>query len=187
MTNTGFTIADIIGVVVILIGIIMGFRQGLSGQMALVLSGLSVSAALVNGFTPTRDWLVSQFAMPVELARLAALIILVVIPILIVMILYKLLRFMLEITFTTWIDRLGGAIAGGFTSAGLVLLIFMIFNYLPANRCPEEVGQKSWISREVLGVESQLVQRLSSRVEEGENLIDKARQARAGKREKWEE
>ncbi len=187
MQSTGFTIADIIGLTIVLIGIVLGFRQGLSGQMALVLSGLSVAAALVNGFTPTRDWLVAQFAMPAELARLVTLIILIVIPILIIILLYTLLRYLLKITFTTWIDRLGGAIAGGLTSAGLVLLVFIMFSYLPADHRPVEMGNNSWISREVLGIESQLVQRISSRVEKGENLIDKARKERAGKREKWEE
>ena len=187
MPYAGFTIADIIGLVVILIGIIMGFRQGLSGQMAMVFSGLSVAAALVNGFTPTRDWLVSQFAMPPELARIAALLILVVIPILVIVLLYTLLRYLLKITFTTWIDRLGGAIAGGLTSAGLVLLVFMILNYLPEEHCPAAVGQRSWIAREVLGVETQLIQRVSARFEKGEDLIENARKERAGRREKWEE
>jgi len=182
-----FTIADIIGAVIILIGIIAGFRRGLSGQMALVLSGLSVAAALMNGFTPTRKLLVSQFALSPELARLAALLILVVIPILIVILLYALLRYLLKITFTTWFDRLCGAIAGGVFSAGIVLLIFMIINYLPEEHRPAEVGQNSWISREVLGAETQLIQNLTSHVEKGENIIEKAREARAGKREKWEE
>ncbi|MEI8139734.1 MAG: CvpA family protein [bacterium] len=187
MHNSGFTIADIVGIMVILIGIIAGFRQGLSGQMALVLSGLSVAAALVNGFTPLRDWLVYQFSIPAELARLAAFLMLVVAPILAVMLLYALLRYLLKITFTTWIDRLGGAMAGGLTSAGIVLLVFMAFNYLPADQCPAAVGQRSWISREVLGAETQLIHRLSSRVEKGEGIIENARKERAGKREKWEE
>ncbi len=187
MENMGFTVADIVGALIILFGIIMGFRQGLSGQMALVLSALSVAAAFVNGFTPTRDWLISQFSMPTELARLATLVILVVIPILIVILLYSLLRYLFKITFTTWIDRFLGAIAGGVTSAGIVLLIFMVFNYLPPENCPKALGQGSWISREVIGAETQLVQRLSTRVEQGENIIKNARKERAGKHEKWEE
>lgn len=187
MPYTGFTIADYIGAGVIILGIIFGFRKGLSGQMALILSGLSVTAALVNGFIPTRDWLVSQFSASPELARMGALMILVVVPVGIIMLLYALLRFLLKITFTTWIDRLGGAIAGGFTSAGLILLVFFILNFLPINQRPSAVGAESWISREVLGIETQLFQRISTRVEKGENVILKARQERAGKREKWEE
>jgi uncharacterized membrane protein required for colicin V production len=187
MDSTGFTIADVIGIIIILIGVIMGIRQGLSGQMALVLTALSIAAALVNGFIPTRDWLVSQFAMPAELARMITLMLLVVIPSLAIMLLYALLRYMLKITFTTWIDRLGGAIAGGLTTAGLVLLVFVIFNFLPEDHRPAAVGQHSWIAREVLGAENQLIQKLTSRVETGEGVIQKARNERAGKREKWEE
>jgi uncharacterized membrane protein required for colicin V production len=187
MEHAGFTIADIIGLAIILLGVIFGFKQGLSGQMALVLSGLSVAAALTHGYTPTHDWLVTRFALAPDLARISTFMILVVIPLLLVMSLYALLRYLLKITFTTWIDRLGGAIAGGFTAAGIVLLFFMIFNFLPPNQCPTAVGQKSWISREVLGLENQFITNLSSRVKTGESLIKKARTERAGKREKWEE
>jgi len=187
MENAGFTIADLIGLAVVVLGIIMGFRQGLSGQMAMVLSGLSVAAALVNGFTPTRDWLVVHFSMPAELARIFALIVLVLVPILSILILYALMRYLFKITFTTWIDRLGGAIAGGLTSAGLVLLVFMLLNFLPPERCPDEVGNRSWIAREVIGVETQFIQRVEARLEKGEDIIQKARKERAGRREKWEE
>lgn len=187
MQYAGVTIADYIGGGVIVLGILLGFRKGLSGQMALILSGLSVTAALINGFIPTRDWLVCQFALPPELARMGALLVLVVIPIGIIMLLYAFLRYLFKITFTTWIDRLGGAIAGGFTSAGLVLLVFLILNYLPADKRPAAVGKTSWISREVLGIETQLIHRISTRVESGENIIQKARRERTGKREKWEE
>lgn len=187
MHYAGFNIADMIGLVAVLLGIIFGFRQGLSGQMAMILSGISVTAALVNGFVPTRDWLIAQFNMPYDLARISAVLILVVVPILVIIMLYALLRYLLKITFTTWVDRLGGAIAGACTSAGIVLLIFLIFNYLPAEHRPEAMGANSWISREVIGVETQLIQKITSRVEKGEDVIGKAREARAGKREKWEE
>lgn len=187
MQQAGFSIADYIGIGFVVLGIILGFRKGLSGQMALILSGLSVTAALVNGFTSTRDWLGSQLALSPELARIGALLILVVIPITIIMLLYALLRYLLKITFTTWIDRLGGAIAGGFTSAGLVLLVFLILNFLPADKRPATASEDSWIAREVLGVQTQLIQRISTRVEKGENVLLKARRERTGKREKWEE
>ncbi len=187
MDNAGFTSADVIGLAVVVIGIILGLKQGLSRQMALLLSGFSVAAALTQGFAPTHHWVVTHFTTTPDLARITTFLILVVIPIMIIMLLYAILRYLLKITFTTWVNRLGGAIAGGFTAAGIVLLCFMIFNYLPPEKCPAAVGQQSWISREVIGVETQLITQLTSRVETGESIIKKARTERAGKREKWEE
>ena len=183
----GFNIADVIALITSLIGIGIGFRQGLSAQMAILLMALSVWASLVNGLDPCRDWLALRFAIPAELARMGAVIILVVVPLLVVTLLYTLLRYVLKITFTTWIDRLGGAIAGGLTATGIVLLVFLFLNYLPPQHRPVAIGPQSWIGREVVGVETQLVNSIVARVGKGTNVISQARERHAGQREKWEE
>jgi uncharacterized membrane protein required for colicin V production len=103
------------------------------------------------------------------------------------MLLYLLLRYLFKITFTNWVDRIGGALAGGITALGIVVLIFILLATLPPERRPDAVGNKSWITREIIGTETQLVHTIMSRVEKGENLIEKARAAKAGRREKWEE
>jgi uncharacterized membrane protein required for colicin V production len=188
MTDSlGLNAADIIAFIAILIGIGVGFRQGLTAQMAIFLMALSVWAALVNGFVPCRDWFAAQFSMPLDLARIAALISLIVIPLLIIALLYSVLRYVMKLTFTTWIDRVGGAVAGGITAAGIALLIFILLNTLPPEKRPDITGEKSWIYRQVAGVETQLIDRIITRVNKGENSLLKAREARAGKREKWEQ
>lgn len=187
MTDSlGFNLADIIALIAVLIAMVIGFRQGLTAQMAMLLMALSVWAALVNGFVPCRDWFMTHFTMPLDLARIAALICLIVIPLLIVALLYSVLRYVMKLTFTTWIDRIGGALAGGITTAGIAMLIFILLNTLPPAKRPDITGEKSWICRQVAGVETQLVNRITSRVNNGENSLLKAREARAGKREKWE-
>lgn len=183
----GFNIADVIALIMIVIGIGVGFRHGLSAQMAVLLIALSSWASLANGFEPCRNWLVSQYALPPELARMATLVILITIPVIVVALLYSLLRFVLKITFTTWIDRVGGAVAGGITTAGIVLLVFLLLNYLPPERRPDITGTQSWIGREVIGVETQLVQTLSARLDKGTNALERARAKHAGQREKWEQ
>lgn len=183
----GFNIADIIALVIILAGIILGFKQGLSGQMAMVLTGLGIGVALVRGLAPCRHWLVHQFSLAPDTAQWSATVLLVMIPIIAGLIFYAVLRQLLKLTFTTWLDRIGGAIGGGVTAAGIVLLVFVLLNNMPASRRPAVVGTPSWIGREIIGSETQLVQSLSTRIEAGENLIEKARAQRAGKREKWEE
>jgi uncharacterized membrane protein required for colicin V production len=188
MTDTlGFNLADIIAIIVVLIGIVIGFKQGLTSQMAMFLMALSVWAAIVNGLDPCREWFIGHFGMPRDLARIAALICLTVIPLLVVALLYMLLRFVMKITFTTWVDRIGGALAGGVTSVGIVLLAFILLNALPAEKRPKIMGDQSWISRHLAGVETNIIEKLTSEVNKGENVIEKAREARAGKRERWEQ
>lgn len=182
----GFNLADIIAAVAILVGLVLGFKQGLTAQMALFLMALSVWAAIVNGFDPCRDWFAGYFAMPLDLARIAALICLVTIPLLVIALLYMVLRFVMKITFTTWIDRVGGALAGGITATGIVLLVFILLNALPDDQRPVVTGPQSWISRHLAGVETELMGRLTNSVDKGGNVIEKAREARAGRRERWE-
>ncbi len=184
---TGFNSADIVALIIILISMGVGFKHGLSAQMALLLMALSVWAALVNGLEPCQSWLAARFALSADTARIVSMIILTAVPILTVTLLYTFLRFVLKITFTTWVDRIGGAIAGGLTAAGIIILVFLLIECLPAERQPAMIGQQSWIMREVVGTQTQLVQSIRNRVERGENVIEKARIDRAGRREKWEE
>lgn len=184
---TGFNSVDIVALVIILISMGVGFKQGLSAQMAVLLMALSVWAALVNGLEPCQAWLAARFAIPADSARVAAMIILTVVPILTVTLLYTFMRFVLKITFTTWVDRIGGAIAGGLTATGIIILVFLLAECMPEERRPAAIGPQSWIMREVIGTQTQLVQSIMTRVERGENAIEKARENRAGRREKWEE
>jgi len=47
----------------------------------------------------------------------------------------------------------------------------MLLQCLPPEKKPVAVGPQSWITREVLGTETQLVENLRARVHKGENVI----------------
>lgn len=188
MTDSfGFTLADIIALVAVVIGLVTGFRQGLSGQMTVLLTFLAIWLCLTHGYDLCHNWLILHFKLAPKNAAIAARFILVAIPLLSGMLLFLLLRYLFKITFTHWVDRIGGALAGGITAIGIVILVFMLLSTLPPEQRPEAIGNRSWIEREVIGTETQFVQTIMSRVEKGESLIEKARAAKAGKREKWEE
>jgi uncharacterized membrane protein required for colicin V production len=182
----GFNSADVLACIAIIIGIVIGFRQGLSGQMTILLTALGIGFAMLHGFIPCRDWLMSHFALSPDAAGLMARVILVVVPLLAGMLIYLLLRHLLKITFTTWVDRIGGAIAGGVVATGVVLLVFILLNTIPAAKRPALVNDTSWINREVIGGETQFIREVISRVEKGESMIENARETHATKREKWD-
>lgn len=188
MTDSfGFTIADVIALVAVLIGIGAGFRQGLSGQMTVLLTFLAIWLCFTHGYDACHNWLIQQFKLSPGNAAHVTRIVLVIVPLLTGMLFYLLLRYLFKITFTRWVDRIGGALAGGVTAVGIVILVFMLLSTLPPGQRPEAIGNRSWIAREVIGTETQLVHTIMSGVEKGETLIEKARAAKAGKREKWEE
>ncbi|MEI8120660.1 MAG: CvpA family protein [bacterium] len=183
----GFNIADVAAMVFIAIGLIIGFRQGLSGQMTILLTALAIGMAFVKGFAPCRDWLINSMAFSRETADVWARVLLIALPLLAGILIFLLLRCLLKITFTTWVDRIGGALAGGTTAAGIVLLVFILLNSIPAEKQFAVFGNSCWISREVIGGETHVIREIRSRVEKGESLIEKARREHAGKREKWEQ
>lgn len=187
MHEINMNVADWLALGAILIGAIVGFKRGLSTQLVILVSLLLIGAALVNGFAPCREWLVTEFGMPANLARMASLAILILIPLATVLIIYAIFGVLMRLTFTSWFDRIGGAIAGALTTTGIVAMVFLLLNILPSNARPMATARESWLGRHVMGIETQLVQKLEARVKTTENAIQKARAEKTGKREKWEE
>jgi uncharacterized membrane protein required for colicin V production len=187
MSLADFNFVDGIALGIILIWTVIGFRQGLTGQIAFMLTGLIVVAVAVNGFTPCQEWILKRFSLPVELARMLALALVLIVPLVTVLIVYHLMDYVLKVTFTKWMDRLGGAVFGMVSAVAFVILAFLLLNLLPANLRPPGVGSESWIGRRLVGVEGELAQKIESRIKETRTEIQDARQTRAGRREKWEE
>lgn len=181
-----FTYADIIAGCIILIWTVLGFKKGLSGQIAFFLSALVVIAAAIFGYNPCNAWLIDHFKMTPELARIVALACVIAIPLIIVLIIHAVAGYIVKVTFTAWIDRLGGAIAGFASASAFVFLIFIILNAIPKDLRPATTGADSWIGRHLLGVESNIVSKIEGTVDQTRGTLQKAREERTGRREKWE-
>jgi uncharacterized membrane protein required for colicin V production len=182
-----FTYADIIAACIILIWTVLGFKKGLSGQIAFFLSALVVITAAIFGYDPCNAWLIKQFNMQPEWARLVALACVIAIPLIIVLIIHAIAGYIVKVTFTAWIDRLGGAIAGFASATAFVVLVFIILNATPRDLRPATTGADSWIGRHLLGVESNIVSTIEGKVDQTRGTIQKAREERTGRREKWEQ
>lgn len=179
--------ADIIAVGVVLFWTLMGFRKGLSGQIAFFLSAVVVTTTAILGYEPCRTWLMQRFQMPFELARLTALVSVIVIPLIIVLAVHSVAGYVVKITFTAWIDRLGGALAAFVSSTTLVILVFVFLNVIPRELRPAATGEASYIGWHVIGLEHSLTNRIGCKIGNTRNLIQKARDERTGRREKWEQ
>jgi uncharacterized membrane protein required for colicin V production len=182
-----FNVVDYIALGIILIWTILGLRQGLTGQVAFLLTGALVLAAAMYGFAPCRDWLASQFSFPIELARIVAIGIVLVVPVIVVLIIYRMMDYVLKVTFTKWLDRLGGALFGMASAVAFVLLAFILLNLLPPDLRPPGIGQESWFGRHLAGSEGEIAAKIQARIKEKQDDINNARAAHTSKREKWEE
>ena len=182
-----FNVVDYIALGIILIWTIAGLRKGLTGQIAFLLTGVLVLSAAVHGFVPCRDWLIVQFSLPLELARIMAIGIVVFVPVIVVLLIYRMMDYVLKVTFTKWLDRLGGALFGMASAVAFVVLAFILLNLLPPDLRPPGIGKESWFGRRLAGGEGEIAAKIKSRIKEKQNDINDARAAHSSKREKWED
>jgi uncharacterized membrane protein required for colicin V production len=178
---------DMIAVAVVLFWTLLGLKQGLSGQIVVFLSGLTVTACAILGYDPCKAWLIQHYQMPFELARLIALASVIVIPLLIILAVHSVAGHIVKVTFTTWVDRLGGALAGFISSSAFVVLVFVFLNVIPWERRPDAVGPDSFIGSHLIGIESRITKSIKDEIGTTRNVIQKARDERAGRRERWEQ
>ena len=184
---TGFNYADLAAGILIAVWTLFGMKKGMSGQVAFFLSGLAVVLSLYFGLAPCLDWLVKEYTMTADLARIVAVMALVSIPLLLVLLVHALAGYVVKVTFTAWMDRACGAIAALFTSCAFIALLFVLLNVLPANIRPASAGKESWIGRQVLRGKTKVFRNLESRMGGTRNVLEQAREQRTSKREKWEE
>jgi len=171
MTETlGTNGADIAAIIVVLIGMIIGYRQGLSGLVIFMLTGAAIWVLQDKFYNPCRIWLESLSVAP-DNAAIVTRIILFVIPILAGVFVYLLLSKFLESTIVAIVDHIGGALTGGLAATCIVLVAFIVINQLPGEMKPECVGKSSWIGRLVIEKKSPVIQQLVAHVERGESTI----------------
>lgn len=179
--------ADMAATFVVLTWTVFGMKKGMSGQIAFFLSGLVVLLSLYFGFSPLRDWLVQHYSMKPDLAQLVSVMGLVSCPLLIILLVHAIAGYVVKITFTAWVDRLCGAIAAFFTACAFIALVFVLLNVMPENVRPDSTGKSSWIGRKVLKAKATVMSRMRTGMDTTRHALDKAREERTTKREKWEQ
>ncbi len=187
MNLPDFNVVDYIALGIILVWTITGIRKGLTGQIAFLLTGIIVLSAAVHGYVPCRDWLITHFTLPIELARIMTIGIVVFVPVIVVLLIYRMMDYVLKVTFTKWLDRLGGALFGMASAVAFVFLALVLLNLLPPDLRPPGIGQESWFGRHLEGGEGEIAARIKTRIKEKQAEINDARAAHTSKREKWEE
>lgn len=182
-----FNYADYLAIALVTVWTLFGFKKGMSGQIAFFLAGIAVVLSLYFGLVPGRNWLMQRFALPHEIARIVAVVVLVTIPLVAVLLIHSVAGYVVKVTFTAWVDRLCGAAAGCFTACVFVALVFVSLNVLPERIRPAAAGQASWIGRHILGAESAVTRAIGLKMNDTRGVIEQAREQRTSKREKWEQ
>jgi membrane protein required for colicin V production len=126
-----FSVVDIIALIVLLLGAIQGFRRGLSGQLARL---ISVVVALVLGlcfYAPFGAWCAEHTRLTEEPARVLAFVATVLAAIVVMIVLRLVLGTIMKVVIEKKAEKIGGCSAGLITAGISVFIVFVMMNMLP--------------------------------------------------------
>lgn len=145
-------IVDIAALVIIIIGAALGFKRGLSGELARF---LSVIAAFVFGLwfcAPFGEWLTNNSRLENRAAYAFAFLVTILMSFTILLALRFLLKRVIKVVVADSFDRIGGAVAGFASSFLFVVIVLLSINLWPHEYLNRIFGKESILGRAVLHV-----------------------------------
>jgi len=145
-----FNLVDIGALVVVAVGTFVGYRRGLSGELARL---VSIVAAFVLGlffFRPVGAWIVNHTRLEDRSAQAVAFMVTIGAALVAMVLLRIVLKRVMQVVFEEMTDKVGGAIAGFVRAALTVAIIVMMVNTWPHDYLNRQFGEESVIGRLVL-------------------------------------
>ena len=145
-----FNMIDILAIIVLLLGILLGFRRRLSGELAHLIS--MVVAFLVGFFSyqPLGQWLLENSRLGPRAAQAAVFVFTIILASLAMVLVRTLLKRILSVVLEEETDKMAGGVAGFVKSVLLILIIFLFMNMIPHAYLNRVFGEESAIGRGVL-------------------------------------
>lgn len=141
---------DIGALVILLLGTIIGFRRGLSGELARFIGTILAFCLAMYFYKPFGSWLVEHTRLEEEPANVTAFVLVVAAVLLVTLVLRLVLRSIMKISFEGNIEKGGGCIAGFVRAVILVLVIFIAMNMWPHDYLNRVFGRESIIGSVVV-------------------------------------
>lgn len=177
-----FHVVDSIAVAFVVFWTLLGFKKGMRGQIAFVLSVVIIASSAFLGFKPCSTWIMQRYLLPFESARLLSLLATTAIPLTLILFARALSGPFLRERFTSCVDRPTGALMGFVSSSAFVLLVFVCMNVFPSSRHPAIFSAgSSWIGTHLIRIESNLGAAITLEVDRTQLFIQRARNERASR------
>jgi uncharacterized membrane protein required for colicin V production len=136
---------DIGALVILLLGTIIGFRRGLSGEIARFIGTIVAFCLGIYFYKPLGEWLVEHTRLEEGPANVIAFVVMVSVVLLITLIIRLILRSIMKISFEGNIEKAGGCVAGFIRAFLLILIIFIAMNMWPHDYLNRIFGKESII------------------------------------------
>lgn len=136
--------------VVIIIGTAIGFKRGLSGEIARFLGTIIALSLGLFFYKPCGAWISGHTRLGEESAGTMAFILTVTVILVITLVVRLVLRSIMKISFEGGLEKTWGCVAGFIRSVILVLIVFIAMNLWPQEYLNRVFGGESFIGSIVI-------------------------------------
>jgi uncharacterized membrane protein required for colicin V production len=143
-------VLDIIALILVALGTFQGFRRGLSGELAGLVSVVIAFLIGITFYVPFGVWFAEHTRLDEESARVVAFVVTVLVAGALLVLLRLVLSLVMKVVVEKKVDKVGGCIAGFVRSLVLVLTVFLIMNLCPHEYLNMHFGEKSLVGRLVV-------------------------------------
>ena len=145
-------VIDIIAFIICGLSAFQGFRRGLSGELARLISVIVAFTLGVFFYRPFGAWLLEYVRLGEQPAYALAFLVTVIGAVAIMILLRLVLKRIMKIIFAPAIDKTGGCAAGFLRAVVVILIIFVMINMWPHDYLNKLFGEESLIGRGVLKI-----------------------------------
>ncbi len=148
-TIPSYNLPDIFALGLVLFCALRGLMRGLSGELARLLTILLALAAALRLREPLGEFIgaVTRLETPVDIALGFTLIVIAVLMILTIV--RRLLKRIMQVTFTPGLEKGGGLAAGMLRGTVLVMTVFILLNLWPHEYLNRKFGEESLVGSAV--------------------------------------
>jgi uncharacterized membrane protein required for colicin V production len=141
---------DIIALIVVALGTFQGFRRGLSGELAGLVSVVVAFLTGISLYGSFGTWLADNTRLNEDPAQAVAFVSTVLIAGIVLVLLRLVLRLVMKVVVEKKVDKVGGCIAGFVRSLVLVFTVFLMMNLWPHDYLNRHFGEKSLVGKVVV-------------------------------------
>ena len=159
-------VIDIAALIFIVLGVLLGFRRGLSGELARLISTVIVFLTCMHFYHPLTAWLLENSTLSGRSAQAAAFIIMIIVLLIAATLIRYILKKIIKVAVDKKADKVGGMIAGFIRSMIIVVIVFIIMNMIPHEYLNRKFGEESFTGTLVLKSVKELREEVEERSKE---------------------
>lgn len=150
LSSLGIGWVDALVILSLVLGIVFGWLRGLSHELAVLLSFVAAIVATCAGYAPLADFLQARLGWNLELLRLVSVVLLLLGALACMWLLRAALGLLMSFAFKGWVERVGGALAGGIRWTLTSLVLLLALSFVPYSPLQRAILYDSFTGRSVL-------------------------------------